>query len=140
MHSLKNFDKSYTKTFSGLLLSQEIHLLAPLSLLIRPNDRFPKPFHALQLEISQLPFQFLKPEKSKPFREEHRSIGRYKEYPPLPPPPWEFACARISGGTSRDKESPLFPTPTPTGFSYQFSRFLHNFVGKSSKQLTVQNL
>lgn len=85
MYSLKNFDKSYTRTFSRLYLTHEIHLLALLSLLIRPNDRFPKPFHTLQLEISQRPFQYLKPEKSKPFREEHRRIGRYKEYIPLPP-------------------------------------------------------
>ena len=80
MYSLKNFDKSYTRTGFLDFLSHEIHLLALLSLLIRPNDRFPKPFHTIQLEISQRPFQY-----QKPFREEHRRIGRYKEYPSLPP-------------------------------------------------------
>ena len=93
MYSLKNFDKLCTRTGFLDFLSHEIHLLALLSLLIRPNDRFPKPFHTLHLEISQRPFQY-----QKPFREEHRRIGRYKEYPSLPP--GEFACARISGGTS----------------------------------------
>ena len=81
MYSLKNFDKSYTRTgFLDFISAIQIHLLALLGLLIRPNDRFPKPFHTLQLEISQRPFQYLKP-----FREEHRRIGRYKEYPSLPP-------------------------------------------------------
>ena len=81
MYSLKNFDKSYTRTgFLDFISAIQIHLLALLGLLIRPNDRFPKPFHTLQLEISQRPFQY-----QKPFREEHRRIGRYKEYPSLPP-------------------------------------------------------
>ena len=40
---LKILINHVTKTFSGLYLSHEIHLLALLSLFIRPNDRFPYP-------------------------------------------------------------------------------------------------
>ena len=121
MHSPKHFDKSYNQNVFWTLSQPWITSVSLWAFLSDQMTDFPTLSYISARDIP-----------------EHRSIGRYKEYPPLPP--WEFACARISGGTSRDKEAPLSPTPTPTGFSYQCSRFLHNFGGKSSKQLTVQNL
>ena len=100
MHSLKNFYKSYNQNVFWTLSQPRNTFVSPLEPFSQTKWQITLPFHTLQLEIYRLPFQYLKPEKSKAFREEHRSIRRYKEYPPLPPPPWEFASARISD--SRD--------------------------------------
>ena len=94
---LKIFINHTSRTFSGLYQRWNTSV-SPLEPFYQTKWHISQPFHTLQLEISRLPFRYLKPEKSKPFREEHRRIGRYMEYPPLPP--WEFACARISD--SRD--------------------------------------
>ena len=66
--------------FSRLFDSHKIHLSALLGIFIYQNDRFPQPFHILQL-VKSLPFHIPEACKRYPFRVEPPYTGYFREYP-----------------------------------------------------------
>ena len=73
-------NKSQNQNVSRLSYSHKMHLVEPLDLFTNGNDRFPHPFHILQL-MNSLLFHISEALKSFPLRVEPPRIDHCRKFP-----------------------------------------------------------